>query len=397
MLEKILFVDDEVQILKAFRRLFMDTDYEIITAGSGEEALDILQEEEVDIIVSDMKMPNMTGYELLSKVKEKYPNIVRIILSGFSDERIVYDALQKNIAKLYILKPWENTSFINTLEKVFQIENVLKNGDVLKLINNAEELPTIKGSYVNIINTIDSGQEIYKIIESIECDYSIAGKLLHIVNSSYYGIKTGSIKRAVSYLGVDNIKNIVIASAFIDSLGFDPNYNEKIALLWKQSFISNRIFNIIYNEFLNKKTPETAMTAGLLCNVGVIFLIHSFKEKYVEILDEISRTGENIIEIENKAFGTNHQEIGGYLLRWWDIPLPIVEAALYHHKPLDENIINKEIVLVVHIAEKYAWDILKENCFGEFTEKVFNELGIDKVRFEKRLKESLELSGLLEV
>ncbi len=143
MLEKILFVDDEVQILKAFRRLFMDTDYEIITAQSGEEALKILDKGEVDIIVSDMKMPNMTGYELLSKVKEKHPNIVRIILSGFSDERIVFDALQKNIAKLYILKPWENTSFINTLEKVFQIENVLKNNNVLKLINNAEELPTI--------------------------------------------------------------------------------------------------------------------------------------------------------------------------------------------------------------------------------------------------------------
>lgn len=397
MLEKILFVDDEVQILKAFRRLFMDTDYEIITAQSGEEALNILEEEEVNIIVSDMKMPNMTGYELLSKVKEKYPNIVRIILSGFSDERIVFDALQKNIAKLYILKPWENTSFINTLEKVFQIENVLKNNNVLKLINNAEELPTIKGSYQKIINTIDNEQEIYKIVESIECDYSIASKLLHIANSSYYGIKTGSVKRVVSYLGVDNIRNIVITSAFIDGFGFDPNYNEKVALLWKQSFVSNRIFNIIYNEFLNRKTPETAMTAGLLSNVGIIFLIHSFKEKYMEIFDRINETGENITEIENKAFGTNHQEIGGYLLRWWDIPLPVVEAALYHHNPLDENIINKEIVLVVHIAEKYAWDLLEERYFGNFTEKVFEELGIDKVKFENRLKESLEVIGVLEV
>ena len=127
--------------------------------------------------------------------------------------------LQKNIAKLYILKPWENDVLINTIEKVFEIENVLRNNkNVLKLVNNAEELPTIKTSYQKIINVIENDEEIYKIVDAIECDNSIVIKLLHIVNSSYYGVKTGSIKRAVAYLGLDNIKNIVITSAFIDGL-----------------------------------------------------------------------------------------------------------------------------------------------------------------------------------
>ena len=95
MLKTILFVDDESQILRAITRIFMDTEYEIITVESGKEALDILENQKVDVIVSDMKMPNMTGYELLSQVKKRFPSMVRIILSGFSDERIVFDALQK--------------------------------------------------------------------------------------------------------------------------------------------------------------------------------------------------------------------------------------------------------------------------------------------------------------
>ena len=111
MLKRILFVDDEAQILRSITRLFMDTEYDILTAESGAEALDILEIEQVDVIVSDMKMPKMTGYELLSQVKRKFPDIVRIILSGFSDERIVFDALQKNIAKLYILKPHFSSIF----------------------------------------------------------------------------------------------------------------------------------------------------------------------------------------------------------------------------------------------------------------------------------------------
>ena len=85
MLKKILFVDDESQILKAITRLFMDTEHEVITAESGDEALKILENERVDVIVTDMKMPKMTCYELLKQVKKRFPYIVRIILSGFSD------------------------------------------------------------------------------------------------------------------------------------------------------------------------------------------------------------------------------------------------------------------------------------------------------------------------
>ena len=398
MLKRILFVDDESQILRSVTRLFMDTEYEVITAESGKEALIILENEEIDVIVSDMKMPKMNGYELLSEVKKRFPNIVRIVLSGFSDERAVYDALQKNISKLYILKPWENNVLINTIEKVFHIENALRNNNnVLKFVKNAEELPTIKTSYQKIINVIENDEDIYKIVSAIEYDNSIVTKLLHIVNSSYYGVKTGSIKRAVAYLGLDNIKNIVIASAFIDGLTFNSKDNERLERLWEHAFISNRIISIVYNEFLNKKIPETQMNAGLLSNVGIIFMIHSFHDKYIEIFDEVKIHHTSIIELENKAFGTNHQEIGGYLLQWWDIPLPIVEASLYHHNPFDKHIINKQIVYAAHIAEKYAWDILEEEYFTEFNENVFKELKIDKVKFEKKLKETLELSGLVNV
>lgn len=395
MLEKILFVDDDVLSLEALEQLIMNTDYNLITAQSGEDALKVLEEEQVDIIVCDMEMPKMNGYELLSKVKELYPEIIRIIVSEIAEERTLFNALQKNIAKSYILKPWEDHVFIGTLEKVFQVEDILKNKNVLKLINSTEGLPTIKTSYEKIINAIDNEREIYKIVDVIESDYSVASKLLHIVNSSYYGVKTGSIKRTVSYLGLDNIKNIVIVSAFIDSLSFNSKYSEKFEQLWKQSFISNRIFNIIYCEFLNRRTPETAMAAGLLTNIGIAFLLHSFKEKYVEIFDRSKKNNEDIITLENETFGTNHQEIGGYLLRWWDMPLPIVESALYHHNSFDENVINREIVCVAHISDKYAWEIMNENYFGEFNEKVFDELEIDKEKFEMRINDTLELNGLL--
>lgn len=395
MLKTILFVDDDVKILNYIVNNFFDSEYVVLTAKSGEDAFEILENEKVNLIISDLMMPGINGYELLNEVKRRFPHVIRIILSEPENERMAFDLLRKNIAKLYILKPLDKNIILETITKVFRLEEVLKyNKNILKLINNSEELPTIKTSYQKIITIIENDEEIYKIVEAIECDNSIVLKLLHIVNSSYYALKTGSIKRAVGYLGLDNIKNIVITSAFIDGLTCNPKDNKRLEDLWKHAFISNRIMSIIYNEFLKRNIPETAMNAGLLSNVGIIFLIHSFHDKYMEIFDQLKNNNTQLVEFENRAFGTNHQEVGGFLLQWWDIPLPIVESALYHHDPFNNSIINHEIVYAAHIAEKYAWDILGENNYIEFEEKVFEELNIDKEKFECRIKESLELSGI---
>ncbi len=398
MRKRILFVDDEVKVLKSFETLFADTDYEIIAAENGMQALDIIENQEIDLIISDMRMPNMTGYELLSEVKKKSPNIVRVLLSVPAEERVIFDSLQKNIAKLYFLKPWEDSNIINAIDNVFKMEDLINNNNnnVLRLIKSADELPTIQASYQRITDEIEKNAEIYKIVEAIEADNSIATKLLHIINSSHYGVKTGSIKRAVAYLGLDNVKNIVITSAFVDSLGFESKDKKILKAIWKKSFISNRIVSYIYSEFLNKRVPEIEMNAGLLSNIGMAFMIHNFHDRYKEIFEEIKTQDISIIELENKCFGTNHQEVGGYLLRWWDIPLPIVEASLYHHDPFNESIINKQIVFVTHIAEKYAWEALGESKFIQLKENVFYELKINKENFEKRLMEFLKLHGLID-
>jgi len=122
MHRRILFVDDEIHILKSLTRVFIDTDYQIFTANSGANALSILRDQEVDLIVSDMRMPNMDGYELLYKVKTEYPDIQRVILSGYADEKLIYKALQQNIAKYYISKPWENDKLIKLMDQIFETE-----------------------------------------------------------------------------------------------------------------------------------------------------------------------------------------------------------------------------------------------------------------------------------
>lgn len=112
----ILFVDDEKQILKAIRREFMDSGYRTFFACDAQEALETLDSNEIDLIVTDMRMPVMDGCELLKLVREKHPSIKRVVLSGYADENLVNSSLSEGLAEFYIFKPWGSMEIITSIE-----------------------------------------------------------------------------------------------------------------------------------------------------------------------------------------------------------------------------------------------------------------------------------------
>lgn len=107
----LLFVDDEANILAAQRRLFRPLGYRILTAESSEEGLALLREEAVDLVVSDMRMPVMNGARFLELVRENWPDVIRILLTGYAEIGHTIDAINKGQIYRYITKPWEDQEF----------------------------------------------------------------------------------------------------------------------------------------------------------------------------------------------------------------------------------------------------------------------------------------------
>lgn len=105
---RILFVDDEANILSSLKRLFRPLGYHIFTAESGAQGLEILHSESVDLVISDMRMPEMNGAQFLEKVREKWPNTVRILLTGYSEMGATIEAINKGQIYRYVSKPWED-------------------------------------------------------------------------------------------------------------------------------------------------------------------------------------------------------------------------------------------------------------------------------------------------
>ena len=117
---KVLYVDDEENNLISFKATFR-LKFHVMTALSGDEALQILETKDVDIIITDQRMPNMTGIEFLEKVLVKYPEPMRLLLTGYADMNAVIEAVNKGKIYYYLSKPWNEAEIQKTIEKAYEI------------------------------------------------------------------------------------------------------------------------------------------------------------------------------------------------------------------------------------------------------------------------------------
>ena len=113
----VLVVDDEAGILSALKRLFRPVGYKVLTAESGAAALEILAAEHVDLIISDMRMPGMTGAQFLAQAKASYPDIVRILLTGYSEVGSTIAAINEGGIYHYLPKPWDEHDLLLTVKR----------------------------------------------------------------------------------------------------------------------------------------------------------------------------------------------------------------------------------------------------------------------------------------
>jgi FixJ family two-component response regulator len=116
----LLLVDDEDNIVSALVRLLRRDGYRILRANSGEAGLDLLAQNEVGVIISDQRMPGMTGVEFLGRVRELYPDTVRVVLSGYTELNTVTDAINRGAIYKFLTKPWEDDLLRANVEEAFQ-------------------------------------------------------------------------------------------------------------------------------------------------------------------------------------------------------------------------------------------------------------------------------------
>jgi len=142
----ILFVDDEENILKALKRLLRKEDYNFLFSLSGTEALQCLKDKTVHVVVSDHRMPQMSGIEFLRIVKDQYPDIIRIILTGYTDIDTITEAINNGYIYKFLLKPWNDENLKLEIKNAIAQYEIVQDNKKLhqKILEQGEELKKLR-------------------------------------------------------------------------------------------------------------------------------------------------------------------------------------------------------------------------------------------------------------
>lgn len=350
----ILFVDDEENILSGIKRMLRSKrslwTMEFVTSGAA--ALEFLKTRHVDVVVTDMRMPQMDGAELLAQVQALYPDTVRIVLSGYANREAVLRTIGPS--HRYLAKPCREDVLVGTIESSLRLRASLASDQIKGSVSGLARLPTLPRVYERILqelaSEIGSADTLAQVIEE---DIATSAQLLKLTNSSYFGTarRVATVKQAVQFLGFENVRAVVLlAGVFEQFRVFQPRMEAAVELLSQRSLALGIFARTIYESLL-AKDPGEAFSAGLLTHVGTLLLIANAPEKFTLAMAEVEKSGRPIEEVERSYFGASHAELGAYLLNLWGFNHEIVEAVAHHHLPSEAGDYRNDILIAVHVAQ----------------------------------------------
>ncbi len=332
----VLFVDDEPNVLAAIRRMLRSKsdDWNMAFAGSGVEALALFEEMDFDVIVSDIRMPGMDGAELLTRVKDSYPGVIRIALSGQVDLTEVMRSIRA--VHQYISKPCDAEQLERKIEGAIKSREILTDEKMQNLVTEIDALPVIPKVFQLIEEELRLKEpSIDKIAEYISMDVGLLAKILKLVNSPYFGLPShiSSIYQAITLLGLDTIKALILSTHLFSMHDEEMLPNLSLDLLWEHSFRVSNIARLIAQcENLDKSIAVHVRMAGLLHDVGKLILASNFSERYETVLSKVAESHLPICDCEMDVFGTTHAQLGAYLMGLWGMSGEVVHGIGYHHQ-----------------------------------------------------------------
>ena len=335
---KILFVDDNVNVLTSFKRALHSGNslWSVFTANSGAEALDLMSQEKIDIIISDLKMPEMDGVELLNNVAAHYPSTLRIAITGDADPVLCQRAAV--ISHQFIAKPYSSVDLSRLIYQLIGLGNLVLKPEIKQVVLRLSNLPSRPSLYTQLLVELDKSEiDLNHVSEIVSQDIGMAAKILQLVNSAFFGLARNivEISEAVSYLGVETIRDLAFSVHLFSQ--FDQEFLDKSGLagLWNHSLrvatCSRAIYSTVTKE---KKSISASFTAGLLHDVGKLIIGMASSGFYLSTALSGVRDPAQILVREQYEFGSTHAEIGAYMLGIWGLPLEIFTAVVNHHDPL---------------------------------------------------------------
>jgi HD-like signal output (HDOD) protein len=327
-----MFVDDEPCVLEGIERMLFafDRDWDVRYATSAANALEVMESNPIDALVTDMRMPGMNGADLLERVQSKWPGTLRILLSGQADQDAAFRALR--VAHRFLSKPCEGRVLIRAVERFTLLESLLSSPELRDAVGNVDNLPPAPRVYARLWSMLSSSDHgVSHAAALIAVDPAISAKVLHLANSAFLrrGPAIEDIHTAVTRIGVAMLRTLVLATEVFTNRRSD---DERVSRLQTCAVLSSVLARRM---MVAHADCEVAATAALLADIGLL----------VPDVDALCASVPTV-----SGLPVTHAEVGAYLLGLWGLPTAVVEAVAHHHVPARASESEFGPVTAVHVA-----------------------------------------------
>jgi HD-like signal output (HDOD) protein len=382
-MKKVLFVDDDPGVIHGLKRMMrsLRNEWQMDFVLSGQEALDKLAQSSFDVIISDMRMPGMNGAELLTRVREKYPHMVRIILSGYSEQDLLLKAVRP--AHQFLSKPCSPDTLKATVKRISDLHDILHSEKIRNVISQADSLPSQPNLYSAIMAKLqDEDVSIKDVALIIQKDVGMTAEILKLVNSSFFGFfkNISSPVQACTLLGLNTVKTLVLSIEIFSMLQARDDIGFSFQDLWDHSILTGVFAKHIAKEITDDAAfIEQAFMAGFLHDIGILVLASKLPEKYKKVLELARQNQISIWDAEYEILDSAHPEVGAYLLGLWGFADNIIEAIAKHHQPQVFGDEPKSLITVLHAADAFARKLQKSDqnlILAKFDIKYYTDLDL---------------------
>jgi len=333
---RIAFVDDEPHILRGIHRSMadMEDEWDMTFCASGQEVLAKMSERPFDVIVSDMRMPQMDGADLLNEVRHRYPETIRVILSGYADS----DSVLRTVgpAHAYLAKPCDAVHLRDAIRRQIAVRALLDSPQLRAMLAGLTNLPSLPTLYLQLQAELLSPKSSAKsVAEIIARDVAMTAEILKMTNSAYFSTagNVSSPLHAVKLLGMDIVQALVLKIGVFRQFAGKPDVAPLLETLTLRSFaIADLAERIAVVEGGDVVQSKSARVAAMLSDIGIVVLLDGKPDEYRRLLAKVGRDG-SLSVLEREAFGADHALIGAYLLGVWGFSDSIVEALIYCAHP----------------------------------------------------------------
>ncbi len=379
-MKRVLFVDDEPQVLTLLQSSMapLASEWEMEFLPSAEQALSSLAHRPADVVLADIHLLGMGGLQLLGEVKSRYPQTVRLAFSGCAHQDLVVKGLA--VAHQVLPKPLAPALVKATISRVCAQRDVLLNAALRQLVGAIHHLPSLPSLYQELeaaMQAADSSAD--KAAAIIATDPAMVTNLLHVVNSAYFNLRRtiASPAHAVALLGLGAVKSLVLSLKVFDEVQRHPQLKPMIERLWQHGVAVARLAKALaVQEGMGTLSVEHAFMAGLLHDIGRLVLAANLPKEFAAWEQRAAKPGDTPLSAEQDIFGATHAEVGAYLLSAWGLSDALVEAVMFHHRPMAAETSGMTVLTAIHVANAWMDSSLPQGEGGQPDPTYLAQIGL---------------------